>query len=78
MKRAKQAKDGDQAIAQDWTSLQAGDFVDVTEPGGYIYTAYVETKTETSDIVWIRACGFGTRHLLHQLDGTQLGRREKT
>ena len=77
MKRAKQASDGEQAVAQDWTSLQVGDFVEVIEPGGYTYVACIETMSEKSDIVWIRAWGFGTRHLLHELDGTQLHRREK-
>ena len=79
MKWAGQAvpEDGDQIIAQDWTSVQVGELVDVVEPAGYTYSAYIETKTERSDIVWIKACGIGTRHLLHELDGTQLHRREK-
>jgi triosephosphate isomerase len=77
MKRAKQARNADQAIAQNWTSLQVGDFVDVIEPGGYTYTAYIEIMSQKSDIVWIRAWGFGTRHMLHERDGSQLHRREK-
>ncbi|MBT2538855.1 hypothetical protein [Arthrobacter sp. ISL-69] len=52
--------------------LQPGDLVEVIEPGGYSYEARVETKTEQSDILWIRSHGFGTRHLLHNQDGTRL------
>jgi hypothetical protein len=72
MKRPTQTDITRQAPAQDWAGLQPGDVVDVVEAGGYTYSAYIETKTEQSDIVWIRACGFGTRHLLHNLDGTRL------
>ncbi|MBT2552541.1 hypothetical protein [Arthrobacter sp. ISL-5] len=57
---------------QDWTSLQPGDLVEVIEPGGYSYEARIETKTEQADILWIRAYGLGTRHLLHNQDGTRL------
>ncbi|MBT2548910.1 hypothetical protein [Arthrobacter sp. ISL-65] len=57
---------------QDWTSLQPGNLVEVTEHGGYSYVARIETKTEQSNIIWIRSYGMGTRHLLHNLDGTRL------
>ena len=76
MKRNIQTHAGDQGTAQDWTALQPGDLVDVTEAGGYTYTARIETKSEQSDIIWIRSYGMGTRHLLHYLDGTRL--RTKT
>ncbi|WP_214844176.1 hypothetical protein [Arthrobacter sp. ISL-72] len=55
--------------------LQPGDLIEVIEPGGYSYEARVETKTEQSDILWIRSHGFGTRHLLHNQDGTRLQAR---
>ncbi|MFW0775810.1 hypothetical protein ACLRGI_21885 [Paenarthrobacter nitroguajacolicus] len=77
MKRAKQVIDDGQAIAQDWTSLQVGDLVDVIDPGGFTYTACIEIISKESDIAWIRAWGVGTRRLLHELDGTRLHRKEK-
>lgn len=75
MKRFMSTTNSPPVTAQDWASLQVGEVVDVIEQGGYTYVAYIETKTETSEMVWIKACGFGTRHLLHELDGTQLIRR---
>jgi restriction endonuclease S subunit len=76
MKRANQPNNKDQGVTQDWKPLQVGDEVEVIESGGYTYAAYIETKSEKSDILWIRACGFGTRQLLHELDGTRLLRKE--
>ncbi|MBT2550553.1 hypothetical protein [Arthrobacter sp. ISL-65] len=74
MRSTKRTGNGDTSIAapQDWTSFQPGDLIEVIEPGGYTYVARIETKTEQSDIIWIRSYGMGTRHLLHNLDGTRL------
>jgi hypothetical protein len=72
MKRNFRTQADIQGPAQDWSSLQRGDLVDVTEAGGYTYAARVETKTEQSDVIWIRRYGMGMRHLLHHLDGTRL------
>jgi hypothetical protein len=76
MRSTRHRESGDsQPVPQDWASLQPGDLVEVTEPGGYTYMARIETKTEQSDIIWIRSHGMGTRHLLHNLDGTRLQTR---
>lgn len=55
--------------AQDWSALQPGDAVHITEPSGRQYQAYVETKTDSSDVVWIRTADLGSRHLLDHFDG---------
>ena len=77
MRSTRQRESGDTSVPapEDWTSLQPGDLVEVTEPSGYTYTARIETKTEKSDILWIRSHGMGTRHLLHNQDGTRLQAR---
>ena len=74
MRSTRHRESGDTSIQapQDWSSLQPGDLVEVTEPGGYTYMARIETKTEQADIIWIRSHGMGTRHLLHNRDGTAL------
>lgn len=73
--RHRESGDTSVPVAEDWTSLHPGDLVEVTEPGGYTYMARIETKTEKSDILWIRSHGMGTRHLLHNQDGTRLQAR---
>jgi hypothetical protein len=74
MRSTRRTANGDTSVParQDWTSFQPGDLVEVIGPGEYTYVARVETKTEQSDILWIRGYGMGTRHLLHNLDGTRL------
>lgn len=73
MRSTRHRESGDSLPApQDWASLLPGDLVEVTEPGEYTYMAQIETKTEQSDILWIRSHGMGTRHLLHNRDGTGL------
>lgn len=56
-------------IPQEWSSLLPGTLVDVTERNGYSYRAYIDTKTDTADIIWVRRHDIGTRHLLDQIDG---------
>jgi hypothetical protein len=41
----------------------------VTERNGYSYRAYIDTKTDMADIIWVKRHDVGTRHLLEQIDG---------
>lgn len=54
---------------QAWHHLQPGDHVQVTEASGFTYEAQVETMTSNADVIWVRALGLWTRHLLTNHDG---------
>ncbi|MGF9649152.1 hypothetical protein AAIH32_14350 [Pseudarthrobacter oxydans] len=54
---------------QAWGHLQPGDHVHVTEASGFTYAAQVETMTPNADIIWVRALGLWTRHLLTNHEG---------
>lgn len=38
---------------QDWTALEPGQPVEVRLDNGWSFTATVETKTDTSDVIWV-------------------------
>lgn len=56
-------------IPLEWSSLLPGTLVYVTERNGYSYRAYIDTKTDMADIIWVRRHDVGTRHLLDPIDG---------
>lgn len=58
---------------QDWTALLPGQQVEVRLLGGQRFEAFVETKTSSSQALWIiRADSLQTRQVFSHTDGVQL------
>ncbi|MDP9696211.1 UNVERIFIED_ORG: hypothetical protein J2X79_003790 [Arthrobacter globiformis] len=58
----------------DWSGLAAGDLVSVLAPRMNAYQAWIDEKTPSSDIIWIRRADLGTRHLIERQDGVLIVR----
>ncbi len=56
----------------DWADFNHGDVVEVRESDGHRYTASIELKNATSDVIWVRRWGLWSRHLLCSSDAVVL------